>query len=68
MSDAQGKQGAAKQKAWDSDLVKGYLIEGIPRFILIDQDGMIANANAPRPSSGEVESLINELTTAQAES
>ena len=28
-----------------------YLISGIPRFILLDKEGRIINANAPRPSS-----------------
>ncbi|WP_299711613.1 TlpA disulfide reductase family protein [uncultured Tenacibaculum sp.] len=32
---------------------KDYLIKGLPRFILIDPDGKIVNANAPRPSRSE---------------
>lgn len=38
-------------KSWDSDFVQGYLIKGIPRFILIDPEGNIVSSNAPRPSS-----------------
>ena len=37
--------------AWRSAFVKEYLIEGIPRFILIDQSGNIISPNAPRPAS-----------------
>ncbi len=39
-----------------------YLVKYIPSFVLIDRDGKILNARAPRPSSGEVlENLINSL-------
>lgn len=33
-----------------SDFVKKYEVNSIPRFILIDPDGNIVDANAPRPS------------------
>ncbi len=39
---------------WQSDIIKDYAIKGIPRFILIDKDGKLVNANANRPSSGEI--------------
>lgn len=39
--------------AWRSSFVKDYLIEGIPRFILLDSSGKIISANAPRPASFE---------------
>lgn len=32
---------------------QNYLIKGLPRFILIDPDGKIVSANAPRPSDGD---------------
>jgi len=32
---------------------KDYLIKGLPRFILIDPEGKIVSANAPRPSDGD---------------
>ena len=48
-------------KDWDSDFVKGYLIKGIPRFILIDPNGNIVNSNAPRPSDSKLIDLFNEL-------
>ncbi len=46
---------------WSSDFVSDYGIMGIPRFILIDPEGNIVNANAPRPSSDELIDLFNEL-------
>ncbi|WP_248722905.1 TlpA disulfide reductase family protein [Seonamhaeicola sp. ML3] len=48
-------------KAWKSDFVQGYKIMGIPRFILIDPDGNIVDANAPRPSSPKLISLFDTL-------
>ena len=35
---------------WNSSFVKDYAILGIPRFILLDPDGKIVAADAPRPS------------------
>jgi len=49
-------------KDWDSDFVQGYLIKGIPRFILIDPKGDIVSANAPRPSDSKLIDLLNELS------
>jgi thiol-disulfide isomerase/thioredoxin len=46
---------------WNSDFVDDYGIMGIPRFILIDPEGNIVNANAPRPSSVKLIDLFNEL-------
>jgi thiol-disulfide isomerase/thioredoxin len=48
-------------KAWRSDFVQGYKIMGIPRFILIDPNGNVVDANAPRPSSPKLIKLFNEL-------
>lgn len=39
---------------WKSDIITNYAIKGIPRFILIDKNGNLVNANADRPSSEEV--------------
>ena len=36
-------------KAWRSKFVTDYVIEGIPRFILIDKDGNLMDPMAPRP-------------------
>ncbi|MBE9463423.1 TlpA family protein disulfide reductase [Dyadobacter subterraneus] len=38
-----------------------YLMTGIPRYILIDQEGKIVEPNAPRPSSGRVTAAIKEI-------
>ena len=46
---------------WKSEFVQAYKINGIPRFILIDPAGNIVAADAPRPSSEELKSLLNEL-------
>ncbi|WP_282136830.1 TlpA family protein disulfide reductase [Seonamhaeicola maritimus] len=48
-------------KAWKSDFVQGYKIMGIPRFILIDPNGNVVDANAPRPSSPKLIELFNDL-------
>lgn len=48
--------------AWDSEICKAYNIMSIPRYLLIDKEGKIADSNAPRPSSGEViRKAINAL-------
>ena len=44
-------------KDWKSDFVQGYAIEGIPRFILIDPNGNIVSADAPRPSNPKLKEL-----------
>ena len=48
-------------KAWQSDFIQGYKITGIPRFILIDPDGNIVSADAPRPSNPKLIELFDEL-------
>jgi len=45
---------------WNTPITKDYLINGIPRFILIDRDGNIVNVKAPRPSGG-IKEVINGL-------
>jgi thiol-disulfide isomerase/thioredoxin len=47
-------------KSWNSDFVNGYLIKGIPRFILIDPNGNIVSSNAPRPSSPKLIEMFDE--------
>jgi len=37
-------------KAWQSKFVTDYVIEGIPRFVLIDKDGNLMDPMAPRPA------------------
>uniref|UniRef100_UPI00345BFEE0 TlpA family protein disulfide reductase n=1 Tax=Winogradskyella sp. TaxID=1883156 RepID=UPI00345BFEE0 len=46
---------------WNSQFVKDYAIEGIPRFILIDPDGNIVSADAPRPSNPKLIEMLEEL-------
>lgn len=48
-------------KAWKSKFVTDYAIDGIPRFILLDPEGKIVSADAPRPSSPKLIELFNEL-------
>lgn len=46
---------------WKSKFVTDYQITGIPRFILIDPEGKIVSADAPRPSDPKLKTLLNEL-------
>ena len=47
---------------WSTSFVEEYLINGIPRFILLDAEGNIVSANAPRPSSGKkIREMIDGL-------
>jgi len=46
---------------WNSQFVKDYGINGIPRFILIGPDGNVVNANADRPSSADLDKVLSEL-------
>ncbi|MCF6222152.1 MAG: TlpA family protein disulfide reductase [Flavobacteriaceae bacterium] len=48
-------------KDWNSTFVRAYNIQGIPRFILIDKEGNIYDANAPRPSNPNLKKLLNSL-------
>jgi len=47
--------------AWNSGICKDYLIEGIPRFILIEPEGKIMNAKAPRPSSDKLKKILSDI-------
>ncbi len=47
-------------KAFSSKFVKDYGINGIPRFILLDKEGKIVNADAPRPSDKDLKKLLDE--------
>jgi thiol-disulfide isomerase/thioredoxin len=39
-------------KGWQSSILKDYNFSSIPHYVLIDKDGRIVNADAPRPSGG----------------
>ncbi|MFB6316976.1 TlpA family protein disulfide reductase [Saccharicrinis sp. FJH54] len=45
-------------KAGESDIVKKYIIEGIPRFILIGKDGKIIDATATHPSDPSTKEIL----------
>ncbi|OFX17580.1 MAG: hypothetical protein A2033_04570 [Bacteroidetes bacterium GWA2_31_9] len=45
---------------WSSSITKDYLINSIPRFLLIDRDGNIFDSNAERPS-GKIVEILNHL-------
>jgi thiol-disulfide isomerase/thioredoxin len=46
---------------WESQFVADFMIKGIPRFILIDPNGNILDANAPRPSDKKLVATLNGL-------
>jgi thiol-disulfide isomerase/thioredoxin len=43
----------------NQELMQPYRITGIPRFILVSKSGHLILADAPRPSSEEIRSIIN---------
>ena len=45
----------------DISFQQAYQISGIPRFILIDPQGNIVDANAPRPSDPRLKELLSSL-------
>jgi thiol-disulfide isomerase/thioredoxin len=49
-------------EGWKSKFVTDYKINGIPRFILIDPNGNIVNASAPRPSDPALRQLFETLS------
>jgi thiol-disulfide isomerase/thioredoxin len=48
-------------KAWNSDFIKAFKVRSIPRFILIDKNGLVVNADAPRPSSSKIKNELDKL-------
>lgn len=43
------------------ELREAYQVKSIPRFIVFDREGKIAESSAPRPSNPELKELLNEL-------
>ncbi|MFG4003374.1 TlpA family protein disulfide reductase [Flavobacterium aquidurense] len=43
----------------DESFMKSYMVTGIPRFILIDPQGLIISADAPRPSDKALVELLS---------
>jgi thiol-disulfide isomerase/thioredoxin len=41
-----------------TEITKSYAINGIPRFLLFDENGNVISLDAPRPSSEEIRGLI----------
>lgn len=48
-------------KSFESTFVKDYAIRSIPRFILIDPNGNIVSADAPKPSSEKIITTFSRL-------
>jgi thiol-disulfide isomerase/thioredoxin len=46
---------------WNSQFIKDFKINGIPRFILIDPNGNVVKADAPRPSSPKLIEDLDQL-------
>lgn len=49
------------ENAFESQFIQDYGIRQIPTFIIIDKEGKIINADAPRPSSNEITGLLEGL-------
>jgi len=47
---------------YSSKFIEDVKTKGIPRFILIDPEGKIVDAYAPRPSDPKLQALLNSLT------
>ncbi len=47
--------------AWESEFIKAYLINSIPRFILVDKESNIVSADAPRPSDPAIRKMLEKL-------
>ncbi len=48
-------------KSWNSDFTKAFAINSIPRFILIDPNGMVVDADAARPSNPKLQQQLDKL-------
>lgn len=46
-----------------SQIVSDYNIGSYPHYILIDKDGNLVNANAPKPNSKEIKEVLSSLLT-----
>ena len=45
--------------AWKSELTQFFLVNSIPRFILLDKEGKIIDPSAERPS-GKIREILDE--------
>lgn len=48
-------------KNWNSDFIKAFGINSIPRFILIDPNGVVVDADAKRPSNPKLAEQLDGL-------
>ncbi len=48
-------------KSWNSDFIKSFGINSIPRFILIDPNGVVVDADAARPSNPKLQEQLDKL-------
>jgi len=48
-------------KNWNSDFIKHFEINSIPRFLLIDPTGKVINADADRPSNPKLQKTLDAL-------
>ncbi|MHC0441978.1 TlpA family protein disulfide reductase [Flavobacterium sp. 3-210] len=49
------------ENEWESKIIKDYGIHEIPIFILLDPNGNIVSARAPKPSDPKLIDLLNSL-------
>ena len=47
--------------AWKTHLMDDYAINGIPRFMVFDENGKVVDLDAPRPSSDEIRPLLDSV-------
>lgn len=47
--------------AWNSDFIKAFKVRSIPRFIILDKNGIVVDADAARPSSSKIKNELNKL-------
>jgi thiol-disulfide isomerase/thioredoxin len=47
--------------AWKTHFMDDYAINGIPRFMIFDENGKVLDLNAPRPSSDEIRPLLDGI-------
>ena len=49
------------ENGWDSKFVRDYSVQGIPRFMLIDDIGNLISADAEKPSDPKLKQKLKEL-------
>ena len=48
---------------WSTQFMDDYAISGIPRFMLFDANRKVFDLTAPRPSSNEIQPMLDHLTS-----